>query len=313
MKNFAILFLLLFTLKGLAAQNHFVFIQSEDRRPFTVNFKGKNYNSTSSGYVIIPKIASGQHDFTVKFPKEGNTESKFYFDINKKDIGFNLKPASSSGWALTDLQSFVTVKPGERPSLAKADAASSNTSAISRLRKGIYKLFERQDKQTVSLRYLDVSDKNTDTIDILIPVGSTQKARTGVGGSAGRSDQRSSLLTEAANNETGLSLLAVKQQGYNTECVNLASGEDFNRLRRRMSSETTVDKMISEAKKGAKNKCYTTIQVKNLSSLFTSDAGKLKFFQALYPLVYDYIQYPVLEKEFSESKYAEQFRGMLQK
>jgi hypothetical protein len=44
-----------------------------------------------------------------------------------------------------------------------------------------------------------------------------------------------------------------------------------------------------------------------------SDQEKLKFFQALYPLVYDYLQYPTLEKEFSDASYAGKFRAMLKK
>lgn len=298
------LFLLLLTLNVLPAQNHFVFIQSEVKQPFAVISNGKSYNSTSTGYVIIPKLPSGDHELRVKLPKDGANESKFYININKKDLGFNLKAGNEL--ALTDIQSFVTIKPGDKQLLA----STAKENILTKLRKGINKIFERQEPRAVAVRYVDVQDAAVDTIDILIPMtfADGSKGKESVSFETGSKNSSSSNLSKM---ETGLSLLAVKQEGYNIQCVNLASGEDFNRLRRKMSAESNVDKMINEAKKAAKNKCYTTIQIKNLSALFNSDNGRLKFFQAVYPLVYDYLQYPLLEKEFTDSAYADRFRGIL--
>jgi hypothetical protein len=302
MKTLSMLFLLLLTLNVLPAQNHFVFIQSEMKQPFSVVANGKSYNSTGTGYVIIPKLPSGDHELRVK-PKDGS-EGKFYININKKDVGFNLKAGNEL--ALTDIQSFVTLKAGEKQMLASA----GKENILSKLRKGINKIFERQEPRAIAVRYVDVHDASADTIDILIPLASATAPGTESTEDA-TAVNKNATSSNLSKGETGLSLLAVKQEGYNVRCVNLASGEDFNRLRRKMSAETTVDKMINEAKKAAKNKCYTTVQIKNLSTLFNSDNGRLKFFQAVYPLVYDYLQYPVLEKEFTDSAYADRFRGIL--
>lgn len=298
------LFLLLLTLNVLPAQNHFVFIQSEIKEPFSVTSNGKSYNSTSTGYVIIPKLPSGDHELKVKFQKEAAGESKFYININKKDVGFNLKAGTEL--ALTDIQSFVTIRAGEKQILA----STAKENILTKLRKGINKIFERQEPRAIAVRYVDVQDVTADTIDILIPLTFAAASNT-EGNTAALPAGKGGNMFDPSKTETGLSLLAVKQEGYNVRCVNLASGEDFNRLRRKMSAETTVDKMIIEAKKAAKNKCYTTVQIKNLSALFNSDNGRLKFFQAVYPLVYDYLQYPVLEKEFTDSAYADRFRGIL--
>ena len=45
--------------------------------------------------------------------------------------------------------------------------------------------------------------------------------------------------------------------------------------------------MISEAKKYFKVKCFTSAQIKNLSTLFLNDEGKYKFFDAAYKYVSD--------------------------
>jgi hypothetical protein len=101
------------------------------------------------------------------------------------------------------------------------------------------------------------------------------------------------------------------QNGYNTKCVHLLTKEDFARLRKKMAAESNETKMINEAVKFSKNKCFTTLQVKMLASLFPKDAGKFKLFEALYSSVYDYIEYPVLEKEFKDVVYQNKLMAML--
>jgi hypothetical protein len=311
-----------------AQQNHFVFIQSENRQPFTVNFNNKNYSSTASGYIIIPRVASGQYDFTVKFPKLSVPEAKYSILVDKKDVGFSLKPVESDSWALTNIQTFVTLRSGEKPVYAsvtkKEEAASkavtqTSTKASSaevskttaKLRKGINKVSEVQHASAISLRFIDVQDKKMDTIDIVIPAGRSSRPRSEANRSFTPTNTRMNFLPAETNAESGLSLLAVNQEGYNTACVNLASGEDFYRIRKKMASESNDDRMIAEAKKAAKNKCYTTVQIKNLASLFLTEAGKVKFFAAMYPLVYDYIQFPTLEKELTETPSIDRFRAIL--
>ncbi len=42
-----------------AQQNHFVYIQADNQQPFYVKYDGKNYSSTSIGYLILPKLTNG--------------------------------------------------------------------------------------------------------------------------------------------------------------------------------------------------------------------------------------------------------------
>ena len=52
-----------------AQQQHFVYIQSDDRQPFYVKLDSKVISSTSSGYAIIPKISKSDLEMQIGFPK----------------------------------------------------------------------------------------------------------------------------------------------------------------------------------------------------------------------------------------------------
>jgi nuclear transport factor 2 (NTF2) superfamily protein len=64
-------------------------------------------------------------------------------------------------------------------------------------------------------------------------------------------------------------------------CMAIAENSDFFRLRKTMAGVESNEEMISEAGKYFKKKCFTTLQIKNLSALFLDEEGKYKFFDAL--------------------------------
>src|ERR1700712_609161 len=107
MKYFLSIFFLSFCLNHLSAQEkHFVFIQADNKQPFYVSVNGKLYSSTASGYVIIPKLADGNYNFTVGFAQNAFPEQSFTTVIQNKDLGFDLKNFGDKGWGLFNLQSL---------------------------------------------------------------------------------------------------------------------------------------------------------------------------------------------------------------
>ncbi len=94
-------------------------------------------------------------------------------------------------------------------------------------------------------------------------------------------------------------------------CTQFATEEDFFNVRKNMAAEISNDNMISEAKKIFRTKCFSTEQVKNLSSLFLSDEGKYKFFDASYIYVSDMEKFSTLQSELKEEYYINRFRSML--
>lgn len=89
--------------KAQAQQQHFIFIQSEDKQPFAVVLNGKVYSSSDYGYVIVPKLKDGDYNFTVSFPMNKYPDQSFKCVINKKDLGYKLSN-TANGWALQNMQ-----------------------------------------------------------------------------------------------------------------------------------------------------------------------------------------------------------------
>ncbi|OIR14227.1 hypothetical protein GALL_46890 [mine drainage metagenome] len=94
------------TVSNLKAQQekHFIFIQSENHKPFSVQLNDQNYNSTNSGYVTISQLLTGKYFITVSFPRNIIPQQKFIIDVNMNDwgTGYTLKQ-SSAGWNLINI------------------------------------------------------------------------------------------------------------------------------------------------------------------------------------------------------------------
>ncbi len=94
-------------------------------------------------------------------------------------------------------------------------------------------------------------------------------------------------------------------------CMQQATEADFFKLRKLMVAVDGDDEMISEAKKVAKEKCFTTLQYKNLGGLFLTDEGKYKFFDAMYNYTSDTANYASLQTEMKEEYYINRFKALL--
>ena len=69
--------------------------------------------------------------------------------------------------------------------------------------------------------------------------------------------------------------------------------------------------MINAAKKVFRSKCFTTENIKNLSTLFLNDEGKYNFFDAAYPHVSDTGFFSTLENQLTDSYYIKRFKAMI--
>jgi hypothetical protein len=107
-------------------------------------------------------------------------------------------------------------------------------------------------------------------------------------------------------------VVAVKgDAAVKTQCKSVATSNDFFKLRKNMASENSDDAMVAQAKKIFKTKCFTTEQVKNLSSLFLTSAGKYEFFDGAYGHVSDQQNFSSLESEIKDDYYLKRFRALV--
>lgn len=103
---FLILFSFLFSFCSSAQQYRFVYIQTENKQPFYVKINGMVLSSSSSGYLIIPKLIDGTYQLNIGFPKNEWPQQTVTIAINKKDAGFLLKNFGDKGWGLFNLQTM---------------------------------------------------------------------------------------------------------------------------------------------------------------------------------------------------------------
>jgi hypothetical protein len=104
---------------------------------------------------------------------------------------------------------------------------------------------------------------------------------------------------------------SVRSAAKKGSCSSIATESDFLKIRKKMAAETNDDAMVAEAKKYFKTKCFSSLQVKNLSTLFLNDSGKYKFFDAAYEYVSDKENFPALVAELKDEYYINRFKAML--
>ena len=69
--------------------------------------------------------------------------------------------------------------------------------------------------------------------------------------------------------------------------------------------------MVAEARKIFRTKCFSTVQIKNLSTLFLTDEFKYKFFEAAFKYVSDSENIPTLQSELKDEYFINRFKAMV--
>jgi hypothetical protein len=95
------------------------------------------------------------------------------------------------------------------------------------------------------------------------------------------------------------------------KCRNLATENDFFRIRRNMATRNSDELMVDEAKKVFRSRCFTTEQIRHLSSLFLTSAGKYLFFDAAYIYVSDPVNFEGLQSEIKDEYYLRRFKALI--
>ena len=139
MKYLQIRLLFLFltmVLTSQAQQNHFIYIQTENRQPFYVKLDNNLLSSSASGYIVIPKLKEGAYNLGIGFPKSEWPEQSLVCTVGNKDLGFLLKNFGDKGWGLFNLQTLDIVmadnksKPNTIAVQTKTDEFSNLLSSV---------------------------------------------------------------------------------------------------------------------------------------------------------------------------------------
>lgn len=123
--------ILIFSNTLFAQQNHFIYVQTENKQPFYIKLDKKILSSSASGYLIIPRLQDGAYAFTIGFPKNEWPEQNVTCTVNKKDAGYLLKDFGEKGWGLFNLQTMEVVMSGNKPELNTTVAGETKTDVFS--------------------------------------------------------------------------------------------------------------------------------------------------------------------------------------
>ncbi|MCW3091872.1 MAG: hypothetical protein JWP81_2941 [Ferruginibacter sp.] len=131
--QFVFLSFFLFSLCGLKAQqNHFIYVQTDNRQPFYVKLDSKLYSSSSAGYLVVPKLKAGAYNLAIGFPKSEWPEQNLVCTIDQNDIGYLLKNFDDKGWGLLNLQTSNVVMAAGKVKAVDADVVNK-TDAFSNM------------------------------------------------------------------------------------------------------------------------------------------------------------------------------------
>lgn len=103
---FQLFFLLLATTALHAQQYYFAYVQTDNKQPFYVKVNDKLLSSSASGYIVIPKLITGNYTVTFGFPKEQFPQQTINLNIAAADAGFILKDFGTKGWGLFNLETM---------------------------------------------------------------------------------------------------------------------------------------------------------------------------------------------------------------
>ena len=148
------------------------------------------------------------------------------------------------------------------------------------------------------------SDNVVDTIRILIPPDHKKPAQT----EAKQEEKKFLDITSADSaKKDNSNPVAVRSN----KCKAIADEDDFFKLRKKMVGENRDNNMVAEASKIFKTKCFSTTQIRNLSTLFLTDEFKYKFFDAAYQYVSDAENFASLQAELKDEYFINRFKAML--
>lgn len=161
----------------------------------------------------------------------------------------------------------------------------------------------------------ELFDGSVDTISLLIP---NPKSVLVVNSDMEKKEEKEDLNLRSENKiaseqNKGVDNAAETPKAVSNvlNCNYFATENDLLGLRKEMEAKKGDDEMLTEARRVYKEKCFTTFQTKNISSLFKTQEGKYRFFDTIYQYVSDIENFKTLESEFTDSYYLNRFKAML--
>ncbi|NCI51287.1 hypothetical protein GWC95_15265 [Sediminibacterium roseum] len=190
-----------------------VHLQTEFGQPFVVRWNGKKFESSASGYLVLPQVGSGNQSFTVFFNGMEKAEFRYTIAVGNDTKGYTLRQAIDNSWRLFDMVEWATIEgvyiepapkeviaekpPASIPAPVSEDrpvekipvrsvetpAVKTGSPVVARPREplttGISKIFDKSGSTGIDQVYVLTNGVRSDTIALFIPVLTEEMPKTG--------------------------------------------------------------------------------------------------------------------------------------
>lgn len=138
-KKLAFLFAtMLFAFSAMAQQDHFVYLQTDNGKPFYIRMNKKILSSSSEGYIIIPNVTDGVYQIKVGFPKKDYPEESFTVSVANNNEGYLIKHFDDKGLQLFNMGTLALIS-GDKDSSAIAVVTKKENNPFTRMLANVVK------------------------------------------------------------------------------------------------------------------------------------------------------------------------------
>lgn len=182
----------------------FIYLQTENNTIYQVRWNGNTYQSSATGYLVIPQMPAGEHLLQIDFPSSLGKGYAFTIRLADKPRAFSLRQDVKNRWSLVDMidlsqlagkeilpapnnqlvfEEWIPPQPEKRtaePPVQKSPespAVKKETRETVVIRKplrekvqDIKKIFDRGSVTGIDQVYVITTGNRSDTIALFIPV-----------------------------------------------------------------------------------------------------------------------------------------------
>lgn len=154
----------------MAQQNSFIYIQTENQKPFYVKFDKRYLNSSATGYIIIPGLTESSYKLSFGFPKSSYPEREVLISMKQANEGFVLKENDSETWVLVNLQTNQKLISGRVSNNSPASAKKKTENEFARILADVVNdpsiAWETTNVQPIDINLVKLDTGNTKPADL---------------------------------------------------------------------------------------------------------------------------------------------------
>src|SRR6185437_1170983 len=141
-KLFFSFLIMLFAFTTSAQQDHFIYLQTDNGKPFYVKMDKKILSSSSEGYIIIPNVTNGVYQIKVGFAKNEYPEENYTLSVDNNNEGYLIKHFDNDGFQLFNLETLALISGSHdiaNTTMAKPDSVKTEANPFTQMLANVVK------------------------------------------------------------------------------------------------------------------------------------------------------------------------------